>query len=312
MISFTKIFCAFLLLVWIAIGGTAIAQGTSNTATERFAGEAQVGAQPPFPVHLDLRRSGEAVTGTVSIPGGNFEVIEALGVDTIVGRFRGVGGSGALTLRVDGDALTGIFDLEGQQGVITARRTTEDAETFFRPPEQQLDLTTAQWLEDLDRTVEILTREHAAPFHRISREQFEREAARVRAAIPELNGIAAALELRKLGALIGDGHTSVDLAGRSRLPIEFYWFEDGLRVVGISAAHETLLGSRLVAVNNVPADRSRQTGSRLHRPRGDAVVLSSRRAGSPEQFRCSSRHRNRHKPVLCFHFRDGGWRAKAC
>jgi hypothetical protein len=57
--------------------------------------------------------------------------------------------------------------------------------------------------------VEILTREHA--FHRISLKQFEREVVRVRAAIRELDGVAVALEFRKLGALIGDGHTSVML-----------------------------------------------------------------------------------------------------
>jgi hypothetical protein len=240
MIGFTRVFCAFLLLILIlaAIDGAAVAQDVPAAATERFAGEAKVGSQPPFPVHLELRRSGDAVTGTVSIPGGNFELVEAQGGTTIVGRFRGDGGSGALTLRVYGDVLTGVFDLEGQPGAITARRTPQDAETFFQPPVQQFDLTTTQWLEDLDRLVEILTREHASPFHRISRERFEREVARVRAAIPEFDGIAVALEFRKLFALIGDGHTSV---------------EDGLRVVSVSVTHQSLLGARLVAVNDLPA-----------------------------------------------------------
>jgi hypothetical protein len=254
MISFIKVFSAFLLLVSIAIGGTAFAQGASAADTERFGGEAQIGSQPPFPIHLELRRSTDAVTGTVSVPSGNFELVDAQGADTIVGRFRGDGGSGALTLRMDGDVLAGVFDLEGQPGVITARRTSQAAEAFFRPPDQQFDLETAQWLVDLDRMVEVLTREHASPFHRISREQFERDVARVRAAIPELDGVAVALEFRKLGALIGDGHTSVELPhGRPRLSIEFYWFEDGLRVVGVSATHKNLLGARLVAVNDVPA-----------------------------------------------------------
>ena len=254
MMLFTKVFSALLLLVSIAIGGTAVAQGTSDAATERFAGEAQIGSQPPFPVHIELQRSSDAVTGTVSIPGGAFELVEAKGRDTIVGRYQGNGGSGALTLRLDGDALAGTFDLGGQPGVITARRTYLDAETFFRPPEQRFDLTTEQWLEDLDRMAEILTREHASPFHRTSRERLEREVARVRAAIPGLDGVAVALEFRKLGALIGDGHTMVALPqGRPRLPFEFYWFEDGLRVVGVLATHRSLLGARLVAVNDVPA-----------------------------------------------------------
>ena len=254
MIGFTRIFSAFLFLVSIAFGGAAAMPGAFAAEAERFAGEAQVGSQPPFPVHLELSRSAGAATGTVSIPGGSFELVDAEGIDTIVGRFRGDGGSGTLTLRVEGNLLTGVFDLGGQPGTINARRTPQSAEIFFRPPEQRLDLTTAQWLEDLDRLVEILTREHASPFHRISREKFEHEIGLVRAAIPELDGVEVALEFRKLGALIGDGHTTIALPqGRPRLPIEFYWFEDGLRVVDVSAAHRSLLGARLVAVNDLPA-----------------------------------------------------------
>ena len=252
MIAFAKVFSAVLLLVSSAFSGTAVAQDASS-AVERFAGEARVGSQPPLPIHIELRRSLDTVTGTLSIPGTAFELLKAQWGDTINGRFQGEGGGGTLTLRADGNVLTGTFDLEGQPGTITAQRTAQDAKTFFRPPEQQLNLTTAQWLEDLDRLVEILMGEHASPFHRISREQLEREVARVRAVIPELNGIEIALRFRKLGALIGDGHTAVAAPrGRPSLPIEFYWFEDGLRMVGVSAVHQELLGTRLIAVNDIP------------------------------------------------------------
>lgn len=279
MIGFAKVFSAFLLLVSIAIGGAAVAQD-APAATERFAGEAQLGSQSPIPIHLELHRSGDAVTGTVSIPGGKFELVDAQGGDTIVARFRSDDGSGALTLRVDGDVLTGKFDLEGQPGTITARRTPQSTEAFLKAPEQRLDLSTAQWLEDLDRLVEILTREHGSTFHRISRQQFEREAARARAAIPGLDGVAVALEFRKLAALIGDGHTSVALPhGRPRLPIEFYWFADGLRVVGVSATHRSLLGARLVAVNDVPAPA---VAERLRAYIAPGETQSFYRAGVPD------------------------------
>lgn len=133
-----------------------------------------------------------------------------------------------------------------------AQRTTLDAQAFFEPQQEKLDLATAQWLDDLDRLAEILTEEHASPFHHTSRDAFESEVARVRAAIPDLDGLGVALQLHKLGALIGDGHTEVTLPrDQPRLPVEFFWFEDGLRVVGISADHQELLGSRLVAVNGV-------------------------------------------------------------
>ncbi|MDH5832841.1 hypothetical protein [Luteimonas kalidii] len=39
-----------------------------------------------------------------------------------------------------------VFDLAGQSGTITAQRIILDAEAFFRPPEQRMDLGTGQWL----------------------------------------------------------------------------------------------------------------------------------------------------------------------
>lgn len=247
-------FNAFPLMVLIGIGTTAGAQKTFAAEREFFAGEAKVASQPSVPIHLELHRAENAVTGTISIPGSSFELVEVKGTDTLTGRFRGDAGGGGLTLDLKGDALTGTFDLGGQPGTINARRTQHDAQTFFRPPEQRLDLTTDQWLEDFDQLVEILTREHASPFHRISREEFDREVDKVRTAIPSLDGVLIALEFRKLGALIGDGHTTVALPqGRPRLPVDLHWFEDGLRLVGVAEPHRRLLGAKLVAVNDVPA-----------------------------------------------------------
>ncbi|MBS7700427.1 MULTISPECIES: hypothetical protein [unclassified Chelatococcus] len=193
------------------------------------------------------------MTGKVSIPGGGFELLDASGSTTISGRFRGAGGNGALVLRVDGDRLTGEFDLGGQAGVIDARRTEADAQTFFRPPEQRLDIATDQWLGDLDALVRILKSEHGAPFRRVSTDQFDREVARTRSAIPRLSGIEVALEFRRLGALIGDGHTSVDLPnGLPRFPLEFYVFDDGVRVVSTAPEFSQLMGAKLTAINDVP------------------------------------------------------------
>lgn len=52
--------------------------------------------------------------------------------------------------------------------------------------------------------------------------------------------------------MLGDGHTKVSLPREQRrLPLEFLWFDDGLRVVGASREHFELLGARLIAVNAV-------------------------------------------------------------
>ena len=254
MATFARILGALLWMLPLAPVHMARAQGAPAAPPERFAGEARLGSHPPLPVHVELDRAGVPVTGTITIPGSSFELGDAQGTGTVVARFRGAGGSGAITLRTDGDLLTGEFELEGQPGTIAAQRTHHDAAAFLGPPEQRMDLAERQWLDDLDRLIDILEREHAAPFHRVSAERFEHEAGQVRAAIPALDAVSIALEFRRLGALIGDAHTSVDLPhARPRLPIDLYWFEDGLRVVGLPAQHRDLLGARLIAVDEVPA-----------------------------------------------------------
>ncbi|MBO9588529.1 S41 family peptidase [Devosia sp.] len=252
--TFARLLSLVLLFSPNAIIGSATAQDLPD-ALERFAGETRIETQPPLPTHLELHRDGAAIKGTISMPIGAFEMTATQQqIGSITGSFEGPGGTGDMTLAVDGDMLTGTFSLGEARGTISAQRTVLDARTFFLPPPEMVDLTTAQWFEDLDRLTEILTQEHAAPFHRIAREEFEREVTRVRAAIPDLDGIGVALELRKLGALIGDGHTQVALPHNPRLPVEFFWFQDGLRVVGISVDHQAALGAKLVAVNAVPVD----------------------------------------------------------
>jgi len=245
----------FLFLMILLSGLPVLAQ---DQPPEHFAGSTQIGTQPALPLYLELRRNGEIVEGAIVIPGAKFDLLDAKGRETITGRYQGDGGSGALTLRITGDSLTGNFDFQGLPGTIIAQRTTQSAEAFFQPtiPPQNLDLTPAQWSEDLDRLVATLTQEHGAPFHRVSKAQFEGEVAKLRAAIPQLDGRAIALEFHKLGALIGDGHTTVTLpSGTAPLPVEFFWFEDGLRVVATTADHADLLGTRLKSVQGIPVAR---------------------------------------------------------
>ncbi|MGI9078699.1 MAG: S41 family peptidase [Gemmatimonadaceae bacterium] len=221
--------------------------------TERYAGTARLGGDPPLPVHAELQRDGAAVTGVFTIPGGVFKV-EGLAVgEQITGRFTGDGAAGEFTLRLRSGAAEGEFTLGDARGTIAMRRTTATAQEALGPPPQKLDLTAEQWRVDLDELIRILTLEHGSPFHRVSREAFEAEAARVRAQLSSLTGAAVATAFRRLSMLIGDGHTGVSLLrGSPRYPVLTFWFADGLRVVQTTREHRHLLGARLKAVDGVP------------------------------------------------------------
>lgn len=269
-VVFTRGLGVFLMLLSLCTLAPAETQDALDQS-DRFVGEAQIALQAPQPVHLDIFRSGDAVEGTVSMHIAAFEFSGTQGETSITGRFEGAGAEGEMTLVIEEDRLTGTFTLGDATGTITAHRTTLDAQTFLMKPDQKLDLTEAQWTADLDRLAEILMQEHGSPFEHISPEVLDSEIERLRAVIPSLDGIAVALEFQKLAALIGDGHTEVELpSDRPQMPIELFWFEDGIRVVEASISNRDLLGSRLVAINAVPIE---DIITRLHAfiPKGETA-----------------------------------------
>lgn len=63
------------------------------------------------------------------------------------------------------------------------------------------------------------------------------------------------IELQQVIAAMGDAQTQINyhfLVEKNKiLPIEFYWFEDGIYVLKADKAYEALLGNKLTAINDV-------------------------------------------------------------
>src|SRR5688572_7039155 len=90
------------------------------------------------------------------------------------------------------------------------------------------EITPAAWREDLRYLAQELPARHVNAFHSISRESFAGEIARLDADIPNLNGDQVLTGLMRIVALIGDGHTHLDLPSSLRYPMELQWFDDEL------------------------------------------------------------------------------------
>lgn len=245
---------AFILMSTTIGAATCVWAEPAPSPTERYGGEAQIDSQPPFPVHLEIYRSGDRVSGIISSYGIAFSLEDGVGSDVVTAALGAPGGD-PIVLRFADGQVEGEFRLGEQEGTLHAVSTSLDAAAYFAAPEQRLDISPAEWREDLDRLVEILVTRHGSPFHRVSEQEFDRQVERLREVLPGLPGPQAALELRKLVAMIGDGHTTLEQArGRPRFPLEAYWFEDGIRLVSIAAEHGDLLGARLVAIEETPID----------------------------------------------------------
>lgn len=112
----------------------------------------------------------------------------------------------------------------------------------------QQRLRPEQWKEDLAFLARTISQHHAKPFHSISSAQFDRAVKRLDRAIPSLTDHKVIVEMMRLVASIGDGHTK--LGGgldfiTGRLPLRFGVFRDGVYVVAAAARYGDILGRRV-------------------------------------------------------------------
>lgn len=117
---------------------------------------------------------------------------------------------------------------------------------------------TEGWRSDLA----LLAREaHRKGFivHRsVTREQFDAKVRELHDAIPRLKDEQIILGFMKLMVFLDDGHTAVLNFGenpffRSALPMQFYWFDEGLFVISADPKHQELLGAQVLELDGRPA-----------------------------------------------------------
>jgi hypothetical protein len=115
------------------------------------------------------------------------------------------------------------------------------------------------WREDLAVLKAEMPARHANLFHTITRAQFDSALASIESRLPTFARPQVIVELQKLAASIGDGHTNVgpwrdSLIGFRTLPVTFYWFEEGLIIRAADSAHRGLIGARVLEIGALPVD----------------------------------------------------------
>jgi hypothetical protein len=113
-------------------------------------------------------------------------------------------------------------------------------------------LSASQWRADLSFLARELPRRHANAFHNIRSQDFDRIVTEIDNSIPNSDPADMPVQLLKLTAAVGDGHTQVLLPRSTlRYPIRFYWFGDQLRVIRTTTATQAALASQLTAINDL-------------------------------------------------------------
>jgi len=136
-----------------------------------------------------------------------------------------------------------------------------------------------RFIADLEVLAEALPSRHANLFHTTPRDTFEAEVATLRAALPSMSRGEALIGLARIVGLARDGHSALFLLpfpgmapidGIRQLPVQFFLFADGLRIVAVERSQQRALGARVSAIGGVPvAEALRRVGALV--PRDNAM-----------------------------------------
>ncbi len=117
-----------------------------------------------------------------------------------------------------------------------------------------------QWREDLRYLAAELPKRHKNLFHTMTREQFDTAVRELDARLATLTDNQVAMELGRLVAMIGDGHTRLiplfEPSLKFRLfPLKTYWFKEGIFVQAADKAYADAVGGRIVAIDGTPIEQ---------------------------------------------------------
>src|SRR5262245_21363419 len=115
------------------------------------------------------------------------------------------------------------------------------------------------WREDLRYMAQEMPRRHRNLFHTMTREHFEAAVAALDARIPSLERHQIIVEMARIAAMVGDGHTNVaptrdPKIGFRTYPVRLYLFKDGLHVRAADASHADLVGARVLRFGGATAE----------------------------------------------------------
>jgi hypothetical protein len=108
---------------------------------------------------------------------------------------------------------------------------------------------------------EEMPKRHKNLFHTTSRQEFENAVTRLDERIPSLARHQIIVEMARIVARVGDGHTNIaptrdPKIGFRTYPIQLYLFQDGLYIRAARREHADIVGARVVRIGKVPAEQA--------------------------------------------------------
>ena len=121
----------------------------------------------------------------------------------------------------------------------------------------QVSQTAEQWQEDLDFIHQTIHQEYPFLFKKTTAEAFDQKVKALSADIPSLEDHEIITGFARIISSFAYGHTSLELgrtAGFRTLPLNLYYFSDGLFVEGVHQDFAAALGGRVTHIAGMPID----------------------------------------------------------
>ncbi len=128
-------------------------------------------------------------------------------------------------------------------------------------------LEAARWREDLRYFAEQAPQVHKNLFHSMTPKQFDDAVKSLDERIPTLTRNQIIAEITRIVAMIGDGHTYVELQDRPtnfrHYPLKLYWFPDGVYVVKADKNYAAVVGGRMVRLGKLSGQNAYEAVSQI-------------------------------------------------
>jgi len=236
-------------LCWLA-SGTVVHAGDCSLGG-RYDGESKMPLET-FEISLNLYCADGKYAAQLFTSEGDFAVkTVAATADGVKFEFDSGASLGRAQMTRKGAVLEGSVVIADESGTIVLTRMADALVPARNQP--HLDLTPAQWHEDLVAFARELPRRHANAFYALSRAAFEAEVAALDARIASTNGDAMFVGLQKIAKSIGDGHTGL-IAPKDRrvMPLKIARFGNDFRVAATGPGLERAFGARMIKIGGMP------------------------------------------------------------
>jgi hypothetical protein len=125
-----------------------------------------------------------------------------------------------------------------------------------RPPPMPTPAETrdGRWQQAVSYLGNVLPQLHVNPYFKISEAEFQQGVTDLAANVPSLNDEQMTVEIMRIVAAIGDGHTTAFSIAEppARLPMEMRWLRDGLIITAASPEYEQAVGAKVVQIGPHP------------------------------------------------------------